>query len=177
MMASGPRCGLQEIEIPAREPGSSIMPGKINPTQIEVITQVSVQVQANHRAAVLAGSGGQFELNTYRPVFVSNLFQSVRLLADSIDSFTEYCLVGITPNRKKLQDDVENSLMLMTALAPEIGYDRAAEVADLAREKSLSLAEAAAELGFISRDEIREKLDPSLLSRPHKSHESNETAK
>ena len=147
-LASGPRCGLGEINIPANEPGSSIMPGKVNPTQCEALTMVAAQVFGNDTTIAFAASQGNFELNVYLPVCAYNFLQSANLLADAMDSFRSRCVVGITPNREKMNDYLQNSLMLVTALTPKIGYDNAAKIAKYAHTHNTSLAEAASALGL-----------------------------
>jgi fumarate hydratase class II len=149
-MASGPRCGLGELSIPENEPGSSIMPGKVNPTQCEAITMLCAQVMANDVAIGIGGSMGNFELNVFKPLIAHNFLQSVRLLADGMKSFDAHCVRGIEANRERIADLVDRSLMLVTALAPHIGYDRAAEIAKDAHRKHRSLREAALALGYVS---------------------------
>ena len=158
-LASGPRCGLGEITIPENEPGSSIMPGKVNPTQCEAITMVAVQVMGNDAAIGFAGSQGNFELNVFKPVMIHNFLHSVRLLADSCRSFTEFCAAGIEVNRARIDYYVRNSLMLVTALAPVIGYDKAAKVAKTAHADGTSLEEACVKLRYLSSAEFRQKMD------------------
>ncbi|QDM41661.1 class II fumarate hydratase [Altererythrobacter sp. TH136] len=152
LLGSGPRSGLGELALPENEPGSSIMPGKVNPTQVEALTQVCIEVFGNHAALTFAGSQGQFELNTYRPVMAWNFLRSVRLLADSAESFTEHLLKGLEPRRDNIQRGLENSLMLVTALAPEIGYDRAAAIAKQAHKEGSTLREAALANGVSGAD-------------------------
>ena len=142
-LASGPRSGLGEISLPENEPGSSIMPGKVNPTQCEAMTMLCCQVMANDVAIGIGGASGNFELNVYKPLIAHNFLQSVRLLADGMDSFTTHCVTGITPNRERMAELVENSLMLVTALVPHIGYDRAAAIAKTAHVEGITLREAA----------------------------------
>ncbi len=151
-LASGPRCGLGEIFIPENEPGSSIMPGKVNPTQCEAMSMVTVQVMANDVALGIAASQGNFQLNVYMPVIIYNFLQSVGLLSDCIVSFTQNCISGIKPNRERMRQNLHNSLMLVTALSPHIGYERAASVAKVAHEKNLSLKEACLSLGYLEGD-------------------------
>ncbi|HKV56057.1 MAG TPA: class II fumarate hydratase, partial [Candidatus Binataceae bacterium] len=146
-MGSGPRCGLAELNLPENEPGSSIMPGKVNPTQSEAMTMVCVQVMGNDAAISFAGSQGNFELNVFKPVMIHNLLHSVTLLSDAAVLFAKYCVDGIEPNRDKIKHYVESSLMLVTALSPHIGYDNAAKVAKLAHEKGITLRHATQELG------------------------------
>jgi fumarate hydratase class II len=166
-LASGPRCGLGEITIPENEPGSSIMPGKVNPTQCEAITMVAVQVMGNDAAIGFAGSQGNFELNVFKPVIVHNFLHSVRLLTDSCRSFTEFCASGIEVNRSRIEYYVENSLMLVTALAPSIGYDKAAKVAKTAHQDGSSLEEACIKLGYLTADEFRQKMnDVKKMTQP-----------
>ena len=153
-LASGPRCGLGELTIPENEPGSSIMPGKVNPTQSESLTMVAVQVMGNDAAIGIAASQGNFELNVFKPVIVFNFLNSVRLLADGIDSFDRHCAVGIEPNYERISDYVKNSLMLVTALNPHIGYDKAAQIAKKAHKEGTSLKEAALALGHLSAEDF-----------------------
>jgi len=148
-LGSGPRSGLGELELPANEPGSSIMPGKVNPTQCEMLTMVSAQVIGNHQAATVGGLQGAFELNVFKPLIGAAVIRSIELLATGMDSFAERCVDGLEPNRTRIAELVERSLMLVTALAPEIGYDNAAKIAKHAHEKHLSLRESALELGLV----------------------------
>jgi len=153
-LASGPRCGLGELTIPENEPGSSIMPGKVNPTQCESITMIAVQVMGNDAAIGFAGSQGNFELNVFKPVIIFNFLNSVRLLSDGCDSFREHCAAGIEPNREKIADYVKNSLMLVTALNPHIGYDKSAKIAKKAHQENTGLKEAALSLGFLTAEQF-----------------------
>ena len=153
-LASGPRCGLGELILPENEPGSSIMPGKVNPTQSEAMTMVCVQVFGNDAAITIAGSQGNFELNVYKPVMIHNFLHSVRLLHDACHGFVEYCINGIELNREQIDQNLRNSLMLVTALNPHIGYDKAAQVAKNAHKKGISLRESAVALGFLSGEEF-----------------------
>ena len=162
-LASGPRSGLGEIAIPANEPGSSIMPGKVNPTQCEALTMVCVQVMANDVAVGLCASQGNFELNVYMPVCIYNFLQSVRLLSDGMNSFRTNCAIGIVPNEAKIAEYVANSLMLVTALSPKIGYEKAATVAKKALEEGITLKESATKLGFISPEEFEKIVDPAKM--------------
>lgn len=162
-LASGPRTGLGEIFIPENEPGSSIMPGKINPTQCEAMTMVAVQVMGNDTAVGFAAASGNFELNVFMPLIAYNLLQSARLLAEGMDSFRERCVEGIRPNREKMAENLSRSLMLVTALTPRIGYERAAAVAKLAHKENLSLKEAALALGVLTEDELDECLRPENM--------------
>jgi fumarate hydratase class II len=164
-LASGPRCGLGELTIPENEPGSSIMPGKVNPTQCEAITMVAAQVFGNDAAIGFAGSQGNFELNVFKPVIIHNFLHSVRLLADSMRSFTEHCAGGIELNRDRIAEYVERSLMLVTALTPKIGYDKAAEIAHLAHVENSTLREAALKLGYLSGEEFDRLLRPAEMTR------------
>ncbi|WP_374409229.1 class II fumarate hydratase [Pelagerythrobacter sp.] len=159
-LGSGPRSGLGELALPENEPGSSIMPGKVNPTQCEALTQVCIEVFGNHAALTFAGSQGQFELNTYRPMMAWNALRSVRLLADAAESFTEHLLAGLEPRRENIARGVENSLMLVTALAPAIGYDKAAAIAKMAHKKGLTLREAALESGDVSAEDFDRLVRP-----------------
>ena len=162
-LASGPRCGLGEIHIPENEPGSSIMPGKVNPTQCESMTMVAVQVIANDVAVGMAASQGNFELNVFMPVCIYNFLQSVRLLADGIRSFNEHCVSGITANREKMKHNLYNSLMLVTALNPYIGYDNAAKTAKKAYKENISLKEACVQLGFLTPEKFDEVFKPEQM--------------
>ena len=165
-LASGPRCGLGELTLPENEPGSSIMPGKVNPTQCEALTMVAVQVLGNDAAIGFAGSQGNFELNVFKPVIIHNFLHSVRLLADSCHSFTEHCAVGIQVNRNRLAHYVEDSLMLVTALSPVIGYDKAAKIAHTAHHDQTSLRDAALKLGFLSAEEFDKYVKPEEMTHP-----------
>src|SRR6266568_4463028 len=165
-LASGPRCGLGELVIPENEPGSSIMPGKVNPTQSEAMTMVAVQVMGNDAAIGFAGSQGNFELNVFKPVMIFNYLHSVELLADACNSFVEHCVRGIEANREQIDRYVHNSLMLVTALAPKIGYDKAALVAKNAHKKGISLRESAIELGFLTGEEFDRYVKPEELTHP-----------
>ena len=162
-LASGPRLGLGEIHIPENEPGSSIMPGKVNPTQCEAVTMVAVQVMGNDVAVGLAASQGNFELNVFMPVASYNFLQSARLLAESIVSFNNNCAVGITANREKMHANLHNSLMLVTALNPYIGYENAAKTAKLAFQENISLKEACVKLGFLTAERFDEVFHPEQM--------------
>ncbi|MDF1759197.1 MAG: class II fumarate hydratase [Coxiellaceae bacterium] len=162
-LASGPRCGLGEINLPANEPGSSIMPGKVNPTQSEAMTMVCVQVLGNDAAIGFAGTQGNFELNVYNPVMIYNLVQSIYLLSDSANSFVEHCATGITINKEKIDYYLHNSLMLVTALNPVIGYDKASKIAKLAHKNKSTLKEACLELGFLTADEFDKAVNPNNM--------------
>jgi fumarate hydratase class II len=166
LLGSGPRSGLGELILPENEPGSSIMPGKVNPTQCEAMTMVCCQVFGNHTAITVAGSQGHFELNVYKPVLAYCMLHSIRLLADATVSFTEHCVHGIRANEKRIQDLMERSLMLVTALAPKIGYDNAAKVAKSAHARGTTLKEEAVRLGFVSSDEFDRLVQPGKMIRP-----------
>jgi fumarate hydratase class II len=165
-LASGPRCGLGELVLPENEPGSSIMPGKVNPTQSEAITMVAVQVFGNDAAITFAGSQGNFELNVFKPVMIHNLLHSLRLLHDACNGFVEFCIKGIELNRQKIEEHLQQSLMLVTALNPHIGYDKAAQVAKNAHKKGISLRESAVELGFLSGEDFDRYVKPEKMTRP-----------
>ena len=162
-LSSGPRCGLGEISIPENEPGSSIMPGKVNPTQCEQVTMVAVQVMGNDAAVGMAASQGNFELNVFMPVIAYNFLQSARLLADSIRAFNSNCAVGIKADREKMKNNLYNSLMLVTALNPYIGYENAAKTAKLAYRENISLKEACVKLGFLSAERFDEVFKPEEM--------------
>ena len=162
-LASGPRCGLGEILIPENEPGSSIMPGKVNPTQCESVTMVAVQVIANDVAVGMAASQGNFELNVFMPVCIYNFLQSVRLLSDSLVSFNNNCAVGIKANKEKMDDNLHRSLMLVTCLNPHIGYENAAKTAKKAYKENISLKEACVELGFLTAETFDEVFKPEQM--------------
>ncbi len=162
-LASGPRCGLGELFIPENEPGSSIMPGKVNPTQCEAVTMVAVQVMANDTAVGLAASQGNFELNVYMPVCIYNYLQSIRLLADACRSFRVNCVAGIRPNRERIAQNLSASLMLVTALNPVIGYDNAAKVAKKAYAENITLREAAVALGLLTEEEFDRHVQPEKM--------------
>ncbi|MCY4524851.1 MAG: class II fumarate hydratase [Halobacteriovoraceae bacterium] len=165
-LCSGPRCGIGEIIIPANEPGSSIMPGKVNPTQCEALTMVCVQIMGNDAAIGFAGSQGNFELNVYKPVMIHNLLQSIRLLADGIKSFNDNCIKGMAPNEKNIKQHLDNSLMLVTALNQHIGYDKAAQVAKKAYTDDSTLKEAIVALGFLSEEEFDKLVVPEDMTHP-----------
>ena len=167
-LASGPRSGIGEITLPANEPGSSIMPGKVNPTQCEAMTMLCTQVMGNDVTIAFAGASGNFELNVYRPVLAYNILQSVRILADGCRSFTKHAVVGIEPNQERIKHNLYNSLMLVTALNPHIGYDKASEVAKKAFKDKSTLREAIIELGYLTGDEFDEFVNPSDMIQPRK---------
>ena len=163
-LASGPRCGLGEIFIPENEPGSSIMPGKVNPTQCEALTMVAVQVMGNDTVMGIAASQGNFELNVYMPVMAYNYLQSVRLLADGITSFTQRCLKGLTANREKMADNLHRSLMTVTALTPIVGYENGAKIAKKAHKENISLKEAAVALGLFTPEDFDAAFHPEEMA-------------
>ena len=165
-MASGPRSGLGEITIPENEPGSSIMPGKINPTQCEALTMLCCQVFGNDVAITLGGASGNFELNVFKPLIAHNFLQSARLLADGMRSFEQHCAHGIAPNRERIAELMERSLMLVTALAPHIGYDRAAQIAKKAQHEGTTLKEAALALEFVTLEQFDQWIVPLAMTRP-----------
>jgi fumarate hydratase class II len=162
-LGSGPRCGLGELALPANEPGSSIMPGKVNPTQSEAMTMVAAQVIGNDAAITVGGMNGHFQLNVFKPVMIYNLLQSARLLADASDSFRTNCVDGIQPIRENITAHLNNSLMLVTALNPHIGYDNAAKIAKKAHEENLTLKESAIASGLLTADEFDQWVDPSKM--------------
>ena len=163
LLGSGPRCGIGELHLPENEPGSSIMPGKVNPTQCEALTMVCAQVMGNQTAISIAGSQGHLELNVFKPVIIYNLLQSIRLLSDGMKSFTDHCLKGLTPNTQRIDELMKNSLMLVTSLVPEIGYDEASAIAKTAMKKGLTLKEAALESGLIDEETYERLVDPKKM--------------
>jgi fumarate hydratase class II len=165
-MASGPRSGLGEITIPENEPGSSIMPGKVNPTQCEAMTMLCCQVLGNDVALSIGAASGNFELNVFKPMIAHNFLQSARLLTDGMLSFDEHCARGIEPNRARIAELMERSLMLVTALAPHIGYDQAAQIAKKAQHEGTTLKQAALALGFVSEEQFAQWIDPLAMTRP-----------
>ena len=166
LLGSGPRCGIGEISLPANEPGSSIMPGKVNPTQCEAMTMVCAQVMGNHTTVTVAGSNGHFELNVFKPVIIFNVLQSIRLIADACNSFTDNCVVGITANEERIGKLMRESLMLVTALNPHIGYDNAAKVAKKAFEDNSTLEESAVALGLMTAEEFNAAIKPEEMIGP-----------
>ena len=166
-LGSGPRSGLGELSLPENEPGSSIMPGKVNPTQCEAMTMVCCQVVGNGTAVAMAGSQGHFELNVFKPVIIHGFLNSVRLLADAAISFTDNCVVGIEPNREKIAELMSRSLMLVTALAPSIGYDNAAKIAKTAHRNGTTLREEAVKSGHVTAEEFDRVVRPQDMLAPH----------
>jgi fumarate hydratase class II len=167
-LGSGPRCGIGELQLPENEPGSSIMPGKVNPTQSEAMTMVCTQVFGNDVAVNFGGASGNFELNVFKPVIIFNVLNSIRLISDACESFTDNCVVGIEANKKNIQKNLENSLMLVTALNPHIGYDNAAKVAKKAHKEHTTLKEAAVALGLLTAEKFDEVVRPENMTGPKK---------
>jgi fumarate hydratase class II len=167
LMSCGPRAGFAELAIPENEPGSSIMPGKVNPTQAEALTMLAVQVMANDVAVGFGGAGGYLEMNVYKPLMIANLAQSITLLSDGCTNFRQFLVEGTRPNRKKIAEYVHRSLMLVTALAPVIGYDKASKIAHHAMDHDLTLKQAALELRFVSEAEFDRVVDPAKMVRPY----------
>ncbi|HEY0596299.1 class II fumarate hydratase [Sphingopyxis sp.] len=166
LLGSGPRAGLGELDLPANEPGSSIMPGKVNPTQCEMLTMVAAQVIGNHQAVTVGGLQGHLELNVFKPLIGSNVLRSIELLSIGMTGFAEHCVVGIEPNRARIDDLMNRSLMLVTALAPEIGYDKAAKIAKHAHETGTTLKEAALDLGYVDAATFDRVVDPRTMLGP-----------
>ena len=166
LLASGPRSGIGEIIIPANEPGSSIMPGKVNPTQVEALTMVCAQVMGNDTTITIAGSNGHFELNVFKPVMIHAFLQSARLLGDACQAFNDNCAIGMEPNQARIDEHLKNSLMLVTALNPHIGYDNAAKIAKKAHTENTSLKEAAVELGILTEEQFDEWVIPASMTGP-----------
>jgi fumarate hydratase class II len=166
LLGSGPRAGLHELEIPANEPGSTIMPGKVNPTQCEALAMVAVQVMGYDAAVAFAGAGGYLELNVYKPLLIFNVIQSIKMLADSCNNFTDFFVVGLKPDREQIKAYLHRSLMLVTALSPVIGYDQAARIAHLAHDQGLTLKEAALKLGYLSAEEFDRLVNPYKMAYP-----------
>ncbi len=165
-LSSGPRSGLGEITIPENEPGSSIMPGKVNPTQSEAMTMVCAQVMGNDVAAGIGGASGNFELNVFKPLIIHNVLQSLRLLGDACRNFNEFCAAGIEPNRRRIKENLDRSLMLVTALNPHIGYDKSAKIAKKAHKDGTTLKQAAMELGFVSDADFEAWVDAAKMTKP-----------
>jgi fumarate hydratase class II len=163
LLGSGPRCGFGELSLPENEPGSSIMPGKVNPTQCEAMTMVCTQVMGNHVAITVAGASGNFELNVFKPVMVYNILKSIRLLSDACISFTDNCIVGIEANVDRINKLLNESLMLVTALNPHIGYDNAAKIAKNAHKKGITLKESAAELNLLTPQQFDDLVKPEAM--------------
>jgi len=166
LLGSGPRCGIGELLLPENEPGSSIMPGKVNPTQCEALTMVCAQVMGNHVALSIGGSNGHFELNVFKPMIIRNFLQSARLLTDGARSFTTNCVVGIQANTTKIQYNLTNSLMLVTSLNPYIGYDKAAAAAKKAHKEGTTLKEAVLKLGYLTSEEFDKYVRPEKMIGP-----------
>ena len=167
LMSCGPRAGFAELLIPENEPGSSIMPGKVNPTQVEALTMIAVQVMGNDVTVGFAGAGGYLEMNVYKPVMIFNIANSITLMTDGCTNFRKYLVEGTKPNLKKIKEYVDRSLMLVTALAPVIGYDMASKIAHYAAEHDLTLKEAALKLGFVTEAEFDRIVDPAKMVRPY----------
>ncbi len=163
LLSSGPRCGISEITIPSNEPGSSIMPGKVNPTQSEALAQVCIYLMSNHFSLTFAASQGHFQLNANKTLIIFNILRTIGLLSDAINSFVEKCLIGIKPNIKNIKKNLENSLMLVTALNPVIGYDKSSEIAKIAFNNNISLKEAASKLNYITEEEFDKLVDPNKM--------------
>jgi len=166
LLGSGPRCGFGEISLPENEPGSSIMPGKVNPTQSEAMTMVAAQVMGNHVAVTIGGATGHFELNVFKPVIIHNVLQSIRLLGDAANSFTDNCVIGITANTDRIKQLVADSLMLVTALNPHVGYDNAAKIAKKAHAENKTLKQAAVELGLLTAENFDKLIKPEEMTHP-----------
>jgi fumarate hydratase class II len=165
-LSSGPRCGLGELHIPTNEPGSSMMPGKVNPTQCEAMMVVCCQLIGNDTVIAVADSQGNFELNTFKPVIVFNILNSIDVLTGACDTFYKFCVIGIRPNVKRIEEMVSNSLMLVTTLTPKIGYDKAAEIAQKAYSEGTSLKEAALKLGYLTAEEYDIIVKPEVMVHP-----------
>merc|ERR1719347_267095 len=165
-LGSGPRCGLGELSLPENEPGSSIMPGKVNPTQCEAITMVAAQVMGNHVAVTVGGSNGHFELNVFKPMMVANVLRSIRLIGDASVAFTDKCVTGMTVNRERVDSLLHESLMLVTALNPHIGYDAAAKIAKTAHKNGTTLKDEAIKLGYLTEEQFKEWVRPEDMLGP-----------
>ena len=163
LLSCGPRCGFHELDLPANEPGSSIMPGKVNPTQCEALAMIAVQVMANDVAVTFSGASGYLELNVYKPIMIYNILQSIRIMSDGCHNFTRFLVIGMQPNLKQISAFVERSLMLVTALSPVIGYDKASEVAHYALDHDLTLKEAVLKLGYVSAEEFDKVVNPANM--------------
>jgi len=166
-LGSGPRAGYGELILPENEPGSSIMPGKINPTQCEAVTMVCVKVIGNHNGITMAGSHGHFELNVFKPLIIHNILQSIHIMADSSKSFSNFCIKGLKANKKRIKDLLENSLMLVTALSPKVGYDNAAKIAKKAYKNGTTLKEEAIKSGLVTEKEYEKIVDPKKMVSPY----------
>jgi fumarate hydratase class II len=162
-LGSGPRCGIGELNLPENEPGSSIMPGKVNPTQCEALTMIAAQVMGNHTTVSIAGASGNFELNVFKPVIIYNFLQSVQLLADGMNSFTEHCIRGLEANHERIQKLLNESLMLVTALNPHIGYDNAAKIAKHAHKNGITLKESAIASGLLTSEQFDQWVQPENM--------------
>jgi fumarate hydratase class II len=167
LMSCGPRAGFAELIIPANEPGSSIMPGKVNPTQAEALTMIAVQVMANDVAVGFGGAGGYLEMNVYKPLIIYNVTRSITILSDGCTNFRRFLIEGTKPNLKKIREDVDRSLMLVTALSPVIGYDKASRIAHYALDNDLTLRQAALKLGFVTEEEFDRIVDPEKMAHPY----------
>jgi fumarate hydratase class II len=167
LMSCGPRAGFAELEIPENEPGSSIMPGKVNPTQAEALTMIAVQVMANDVAVGFGGAGGYLEMNVYKPLMIFNVTHSITLLSDGCTNFRKFLIEGTKPNLKKIEEYVDRSLMLVTALSPVIGYDKASKIAHYAMDHDLTLKAAALKLGFVTEEQFDRVVDPTKMVRPY----------
>jgi fumarate hydratase class II len=167
LMSCGPRAGFGELVIPENEPGSSIMPGKVNPTQAEALTMIAVQAMANDLAVGFGGAGGYLEMNVYKPLIIFNVNHSITILADGCTNFRKFLIEGTKPNRKRIEEYVERSLMLVTALSPVIGYDRASKIAHYALDNDLTLKQAALKLGFVTEEEFDRVVDPIKMVHPY----------
>jgi fumarate hydratase class II len=167
LMSCGPRAGFAELKIPENEPGSSIMPGKVNPTQAEALTMIAVQVMANDVAVGFGGAGGYLEMNVYKPLIISNITDSIRILTDGCTNFRKFLVEGTRPNLKKIKEYVDRSLMLVTALSPVIGYDKSSKIAHYALDNDLTLKEAALNLGFVTHEEFDRVVDPAKMVHPY----------
>ena len=165
-LGSGPRAGYAELILPSNEPGSSIMPGKVNPTQTEAVTMVCVKVIGNHNGITMAGSHGHFELNVFKPLIAHNILQSVEIMSDSAKTFALYCVKGIKADKKRIKSLLDNSLMLVTALAPKIGYDQAANIAKLAHKKGTTLKEEVIKAGLLKEKDYDKIMDPMKMTKP-----------
>jgi len=166
-LGSGPRAGYGELVLPENEPGSSIMPGKINPTQCEAVTMVCVKVIGNHNGITMAGSHGHFELNVFKPLIIHNILQSIHIMADSSKSFAKYCIKGLKADKKRIKNLLDNSLMLVTALSPKIGYDNAAKIAKVAYKNGTTLKEEAIKSGLVTKEEYEKIVDPRKMIGPY----------